>query len=83
MSADNFLQSTDLKIAFPAPDGGSRKVIEGLTLTVAEGERVALVGESGSGKSLTGLAFLGLVPEPGEILSGTVVTNGVAVFSAS
>jgi oligopeptide/dipeptide ABC transporter ATP-binding protein len=83
MRAKLLLQTTDLTISFPTPDGGWRNVIEDLTLTVAEGERVALVGESGSGKSLTALAFLGLVPEPGEILSGTTVTAGVEVSSAS
>ncbi len=83
MRAEPVLQATDLTIAFPARDGGWKNVVQDVTLTVADGERVALVGESGSGKSLTALAFLGLVPEPGTVLSGTTVSAGVTVTSAS
>jgi len=83
MSTKFVLQTADLTIAFPAPDGGWQNVIQDVTLTVADGERVALVGESGSGKSMTALAFLGLVPEPGKVLAGSTVTAGIAVSSAS
>jgi len=83
MRTQPVLQTTELTIAFPTPDGGWRNVVRDVTLTVAEGERVALVGESGSGKSLTALAFLGLVPEPGKVVAGTTVTAGVEVSSAS
>ncbi|GAB2462486.1 dipeptide ABC transporter ATP-binding protein [Xylanimonas ulmi] len=40
-----------------------RTLIEGVSLTVAAGERVGLIGESGSGKSLTALSVLGLLPD--------------------
>ncbi len=83
MRTDPVLQTTDLTIGFPAPDGTWRHVIQDVTLAVSDGERVGLVGESGSGKSLTALAFLGLVPVPGKVLAGTTVTAGVAVSSAS
>jgi oligopeptide/dipeptide ABC transporter ATP-binding protein len=83
MCAEPVLQTTDLTIGFPAPDGGWRYVIQDVTLTVADGERVALVGESGSGKSLTALAFLGLIPKPGKVVAGSTVTAGVAISSAS
>jgi oligopeptide/dipeptide ABC transporter ATP-binding protein len=83
MTSESFLQATDLTIAFPAQDGGWKNVVEDVTLAVADGERVALVGESGSGKSLTALAFLGLVPEPGTVRGGETVTAGVTATSAS
>jgi ABC-type dipeptide/oligopeptide/nickel transport system ATPase component len=35
------------------------------------------VGESGSGKSVTSLSILGLVSDPGEVVAGQVLFNGI------
>ena len=43
--------------------GGSRTIVDGLSLEVSEGEALALCGESGSGKSVTALSIMGLLPE--------------------
>ncbi len=43
--------------------GGSRTIVDRLSLAVSEGESLALCGESGSGKSVTALSIMGLLPE--------------------
>ncbi len=55
---------------------GSIRAVDGVDLSVQEGEIHALVGESGCGKSTLGLAVLGLVPSPGRILQGKILLNG-------
>jgi peptide/nickel transport system ATP-binding protein len=51
---------------------GTVRAVDGVDLTVREGETVGLVGESGSGKSVTALSTMGLVDDPGEIAGGSV-----------
>jgi peptide/nickel transport system ATP-binding protein len=65
----NLLELRDVRIEYPR---GFRRppvvAVDGVDLTVAAGETVALVGESGSGKSSLGNAVLGLVaPARGTI----------------
>jgi oligopeptide/dipeptide ABC transporter ATP-binding protein len=56
---------------------GEMKAVDGLSLSVAAGETVALVGESGCGKSLSALSIMRLLPEPpARIVGGSVSLNG-------
>ncbi|HYH20503.1 MAG TPA: ABC transporter ATP-binding protein [Azospirillum sp.] len=48
---------------------GTFRAVDGIDLTVEEGEVVGIVGESGSGKSVTSLAVMGLIPEPGRVVA--------------
>jgi peptide/nickel transport system ATP-binding protein len=57
--------------------GGSRllRAVNGVNLTVREGECLGLVGESGCGKSTLALAILGLVPTT----RGAISVDGMAI----
>lgn len=65
------LEVTDLVVEI-----GGRRVVDGVSFAVADGERFGLIGESGSGKSLTALALLGLLPD-GATTSGSIRWNGM------
>ncbi|MFG3259412.1 dipeptide/oligopeptide/nickel ABC transporter permease/ATP-binding protein [Streptomyces sp. NPDC048172] len=68
------LSVQDLGIRFPERYGDV-PVVDGLSLTVREGETLGLVGESGCGKSLTSLAVMGLLA-PGAEVRGRVEYRG-------
>jgi len=65
-----------LTIGFPHDARGLGMAVRDVSLSLASGERVGIVGESGSGKSLTALACLGLIPEPGRLVEGSVLGDG-------
>ncbi|MGW9113053.1 ATP-binding cassette domain-containing protein [Microbacterium sp. NPDC055683] len=58
---------------------GGRRVVDGVSFSVADGARLGLIGESGSGKSLTALAVLGLLPD-GATATGSVRWNGTEIL---
>ncbi|WP_306336738.1 ABC transporter ATP-binding protein [Streptomyces sp. KL118A] len=77
-SAPNrILDIQGLRITLP---GTARPVLDGVDLTVAAGETVALVGESGSGKTLTSRSALRLLP-PGAVTEGAVRVHGDDVLT--
>lgn len=70
------LEISDLRVWFDTPSG-PLKAVDSVSLSVDEGEIVALVGESGSGKSVTALAALKLISTPpGRFVSGSITLNG-------
>lgn len=65
------LRIENLQVAFPTDDGLVRAV-DGVSLTLNEGETVAIVGESGSGKTVTGLSVMGLHKKGAAQLTGSI-----------
>jgi oligopeptide/dipeptide ABC transporter ATP-binding protein len=56
---------------------GIVKAVDGVDLSINEGETLGLVGESGCGKSMTALSIMRLVPEPiGRIVEGSINFDG-------
>ncbi len=51
---------------------GSTRVVDGVSFRVAAGETYALLGESGCGKSITALSLMRLLPDGGQVVSGSV-----------
>ncbi len=73
-SAKPIVTAADVRVWFPIKRGllrrtvGHVKAVDGVSLTVREGETVGVVGESGSGKTTLGLAILRLIRSKGAIL---------------
>ncbi|MFK3722327.1 dipeptide ABC transporter ATP-binding protein [Pseudomonas monteilii] len=63
--------------------GQVTEAVKNLSLSVAQGETVAIVGESGSGKSTLANAILGLLPERAAITAGELHVEGVNFGQAS
>ena len=57
-------------------DSGPARVVDGIDLTVDEGESLGVVGESGCGKSLTMLSLVGLLPNRIRASGGSVQFAG-------
>lgn len=75
MTPDPLLVVDNLRVTFPS-DFGVVRAVDGVSLSVAAGERVGVVGESGSGKSVTALTVMGLIPSPPATISGHVHWHG-------
>jgi oligopeptide transport system ATP-binding protein len=74
-----FLELRDLKTHFPVERGlifhrliGTVRAVDGVTLSLRQGEILGLVGESGCGKSTLGRTILQLIPPT----AGAVILAG-------
>jgi oligopeptide/dipeptide ABC transporter ATP-binding protein len=69
----------DLTVAV-GPDSNPMEIVSGVSFSIGKGEVLGLVGESGCGKSMTSLAIMGLLPDPGpRVRSGRIELDGVDV----
>ena len=69
------LEIEDLAVAF-GPPGNGATVVDGVGFSVDAHQTVALVGESGSGKSVTALAIMRLLQDPGRVTRGAIRFEG-------
>ena len=73
--AEKILEIQDERLSFFTPVG-EVKALNGVTLSMEEGEVLGIVGESGSGKSVTAYSIMGLTAYPGRLVGGTIRFNG-------
>ena len=76
------LELRDVVTRFPGDDGPFN-IVDGVSLSVAAGETLAVVGESGSGKTMTFLSAIGLVPRPGKVAGGQILLDGTDLLTLS
>lgn len=77
------LEISKLNISF-SNYGETTQILHDVSLSVGEGERVALIGQSGSGKTVTMRAIIGTLPmPPGNIDSGSIKYDGRELLTLS
>jgi peptide/nickel transport system ATP-binding protein len=72
---DPLLEVRNLKVSFRTEDG-TVQAVDGVSLTLAEGETLGIVGESGSGKSVTMMSVMRLITDPNARIEGEVIYKG-------
>jgi ATP-binding cassette subfamily B protein len=67
------LECQNLVVEYSTPDGAKRRVLDGLTMKILQGQTIGIAGRSGSGKSTWLRCVLRLIhPASGEVLVGGV-----------
>ena len=82
-----FITARDLSCTYP----GGEPVFAPISLTIGQGEHVAIIGESGSGKSTLLHALMGLLPHDGTVQYGDgwdrsglgVVLPGMSLYTGT
>ncbi|MCC8027285.1 MAG: ABC transporter ATP-binding protein [Clostridium sp.] len=79
-NTNNVLEINDLYVEYRTRDSVV-KAVNGLELSIKKGKALGLVGETGAGKTTTGLAVLGLVPDPpGVVTGGQIILGGEEIL---
>lgn len=74
--SNNLLRVEGLTVDFDAAKPTAHRALDGVSLTIGEGEVLGLVGESGSGKTVLSHSILGLLPGNGRVTAGRIVWQG-------
>ncbi len=77
----SLLEIKDLHIHYVS-EKETFKAVNGISLTLDEGETLGLVGETGAGKTTTALGILNLIPNPpGKVVGGEILYKGENVVT--
>lgn len=77
------LRVRDLSVKFTRQGHEAFTAVDGISFNISPGQTIGLVGESGCGKSVTSLAIMGLLPERGSEVSGSVYFEDKELLSLS
>ncbi|MEM7553695.1 MAG: ABC transporter ATP-binding protein [Cyanobacteria bacterium P01_A01_bin.84] len=70
--SETILDVRNLEVEFKSNEKAI-KAVNNISLQLRRGETLGIVGESGSGKSVSSLAVMGLIQEPGRISGGEIL----------
>lgn len=70
------LEIASLTVDFDPGKPTAHRALDGVSLSIGQGEILGLVGESGSGKTVLSHSILGLLPPNGRIASGSILWQG-------
>ncbi|MEE0097588.1 MAG: ABC transporter ATP-binding protein [Oscillospiraceae bacterium] len=79
----SILDIKDLEIQFQTDDGCA-KAVNGVNLSLEEGDTLGLVGETGAGKTTTALGIMRLISDPpGKYVGGEILFRGKNLLEVS
>ena len=79
---EEILSVRDLKRVYGRGTAATQ-ALGGVSLSVEAGQTLGLVGETGAGKTTTALGILRLVPEPGQVESGSIIYKDRDIMTMS
>ena len=80
--SDNILEVKNLRTSF-FTHLGEVQAVRGISYELKKGGILGIVGESGSGKSVSSLSIMRLVDNPGKIVEGEIIFDGVDLVKLS
>jgi oligopeptide/dipeptide ABC transporter ATP-binding protein len=81
VSGEPLLEVRNLRVEY-AGNRNTVHAVNGVSLSLDQGQTLGLVGETGCGKSTVARALIGLLPPPGRVVAGEVILGGVDLLAA-